>query len=262
MTALPIYQVDAFTNKTFGGNPAAVVPLQEWLPDETLLNIAAENNLSETAFFVPTKNGFHIRWFTPTLEINLCGHATLAASWVIFNVLHYDKDTIQFESMSGKLVVKKSDMSLTLDFPTWPYEAIDIDPRIAKALGALPIELYKAPDWLAVFDDEKIVQEMTPDMLKLSKIKECRGIIVTAKGSDEIDFVSRWFGPNEGINEDPVTGSAHCVLTPYWSTKLNKNEFNAKQVSQRGGDLFCELKGDRVFISGQAKLYLKGEIYV
>lgn len=259
---LSIYQVDAFTDKVFGGNPAAVVPLTQWLPDETLQKIALENNLSETAFFVPTEKGFHLRWFTPTVEIDLCGHATLATSWVIFNQLNYNKDSITFDSLSGPLTVTREDNSLTLDFPVWPYEQIAIDARITDALGTEPMELYKAPDWVAVYDDAKIVQDMTPNMQKLSEIKECRGIIVTAKGSDGVDFVSRWFGPNEGIDEDPVTGSAHCVLTPYWATKLGKASFKAKQVSARGGYLNCDLKGDRVFITGKAVLFLIGTIYV
>ncbi len=259
---LPIYQVDAFTDKIFAGNPAAIVPLETWLPDETLQKIALENNLSETAFFVPNDTGFHLRWFTPTVEIDLCGHATLATSWVIFNELNYDKNSITFDSLSGKLTVTQKNNALTLDFPIWPYEQINIDPRITDALGAEPLELYKAPDWVAVYDDATIVQDMMPDMQKLSKIKECRGIIVTAKGTGDIDFVSRWFGPNEGIDEDPVTGSAHCVLSPYWATKLGKTSFKAKQVSARGGDLNCDLKGDRVFITGKATLFLKGIIYV
>ncbi|NCO04384.1 MAG: PhzF family phenazine biosynthesis protein [Alphaproteobacteria bacterium] len=261
--AYPIYQVDAFTNQTFGGNPAAVVPLDAWLPDEVLQKIALENNLSETAFFIPTKEGFHLRWFTPTVEINLCGHATLATSYVIFNELDYKRDLIKFESRSGELIVAKKDNLLTLNFPAWQYTKIDLDDRVSVALGANPIELYDAPDWLAVFEHEDIIQNMTPDMLALSKIKECRGIIVTAPANDkEVDFISRWFGPNEGIDEDPVTGSAHCVLSPYWATKLNKKEFNARQISARGGELHCILDGDRVHISGQAVLYMKGEIYV
>ena len=263
---LSIYQVDAFTDRVFGGNPAAIVPLKEWLPDETLQKIALENNLSETAFFVPTQSGFHLRWFTPTVEINLCGHATLATSWVIYNELGYNKPSITFESLSGQLTVTKKNDALTLDFPIWPYEKMEIDLRVSDALGVAPIELYKAPDWVAVYDDPNIIKDMVPDLQKLSEISECRGIIVTAPGGEkefnDYDFVSRWFGPNEGIDEDPVTGSAHCVLTPYWSKKLGKNTFKARQVSARGGDLTCELKEERVFITGTAKLYMKGTIYV
>lgn len=259
---LPLYQVDAFTNKVFGGNPAAVVPLDEWLPNETLQKIALENNLSETAFFVPTDNGFHLRWFTPTVEVDLCGHATLATSWVIYNELGYDKDSIHFESQSGELIITKSSGGFTLNFPVWEETLVDPDPRIADALGAQPLELYHGYDWVAVFQEEDTVRNMEPDMQKLSNIKECRGIIATAKSDGEIDFVSRFFGPNVGVPEDPVTGSAHCILTPIWSKKLGKTEFNAQQVSARGGNLKLSLQGDRVHITGQATLYMKGTLHV
>ena len=259
---LPIYQVDAFTSQVFGGNPAAVVPLDEWLPDETLQKIALENNLSETAFFVANDNGFHLRWFTPTVEVDLCGHATLATSSVIYEQLGYDKPEIRFESLSGELIVKKSEDGFTLDFPVWPHTQIDIDPRVTDALGAEPTELYTGPDWVAVYDDASIVENMAPNMQKLSAISEARGIIATAAGKDGLDFVSRFFGPNVGVPEDPVTGSAHCILSPIWAEKLGKNQFKAKQVSERGGDLTCELKGDRVHITGKATLFSKGCIYV
>lgn len=259
---LPIYQVDAFTSKVFGGNPAAVVPLESWLPDETLQKIALENNLSETAFFVANDNGFHLRWFTPTVEVDLCGHATLATSSVIYDQLGYDKDQIHFESLSGELIVRRSDDGFTLDFPVWPHTKVDIDPRVSDALGAEPVELYTGPDWVAVYDNPTTVEHMAPDMAKLSAISEARGIIATAEGVDGIDFVSRFFGPNVGVPEDPVTGSAHCILSPIWAEKLGKNLFKAKQISARGGDLVCELKGDRVFITGKASLFSKGHIYV
>ncbi len=259
---LPIYQVDAFTSEVFKGNPAAVVPLQEWLPDEVLQNIAIENNLSETVFFVPTENSFHIRWFTPTTEVDLCGHATLAASWVIYNKLSYKEDSIRYISLSGELIVKENNGKLTLNFPIWPYEKTDIDLRVSDALGSQPIELYKGQDWLAIYENQETIRHMTPDMVKLSEISECRGIIVTALSNGDIDFVSRWFGPNVGVPEDPVTGSAHCTLTPYWAKKLGKNSLKAQQVSPRGGDLSLELKDDRVFITGNATLYLQGNIYI
>ncbi len=260
---LPIYQVDAFTSEIFGGNPAAVVPLEKWLPDEVLQKIALENNLSETAFFVPTENGFHLRWFTPTVEVNLCGHATLATSFVIFEILSHQKDEIIFDSLSGKLKVKKSSDGMTLDFPVWKHKKIAPDPRVADALGALPSELYKGQDWVAVYDSEETVKNLTPDMVKLSTIKEMRGIIATAESGDSnLDFVSRFFGPNVGVPEDPVTGSAHCILAPIWSEKLGKTDFKARQVSARSGDLQLSLQGDRVLITGQATLYLKGTIYV
>lgn len=259
---LPLYQVDAFTSEVFKGNPAGVVPLDEWLPDDVLQKIALENNLSETAFFVANDNGFHLRWFTPTVEVDLCGHATLGTSHVIFEQLGYDKDTITFDSLSGPLHVTKTDNGITLDFPVWPYKKIDIDQRVTDALGAEPIELYEGPDWVAVFDNEETVRSMNPDMQKLSEIKEARGIIATAEGSGELDFVSRFFGPNVGVPEDPVTGSAHCILSPIWAKKLDKTDFSAEQVSPRSGKLLCSLKGDRVQITGQAALYLKGTIYV
>jgi len=260
----PIYQVDAFTSDVFKGNPAAVVPLQKWLPDDVMQNIALENNLAETAFFIPDGDGFHLRWFTPTVEVDLCGHATLATSWVIYNVLNYDKDTIKFKSLSGDLIVYKSANGLTLDFPIWKHTKVDIDERITDALGHKPDELYHGPDWLVIYNDPKTIENMNPDMSKLSKISECRGVIATAKtdNNNNIDFVSRWFGPNVGVPEDPVTGSAHCILTPIWAEKLGKTKLKAYQASPRGGYLDLELKNDRVYITGQATLYMKGTIYI
>ncbi len=259
---LPIYQVDAFTSEVFKGNPAAVIPLEQWLPNETLQQIALENNLSETAFFVPDGDSFHLRWFTPTMEVDLCGHATLATSWVIYNQLGYQEDQIRFHSLSGELIVKKSDDKLTLDFPIWPYKKVTIDPRVSEALGEEPTELYEGPDWLALYDDKETVSNMKPNMVKLSEISECRGIIVTAKGSEDIDFVSRWFGPNVGVPEDPVTGSAHCMLTPIWAEKLGQTQLNAYQASTRGGNLQLLLQDNRVHITGNAALYMKGTIFI
>ena len=263
MATYPIYQVDAFTSDIFGGNPAAVVPMDAWPSDEILQNIAAENNLAETAFFIPDENGFHLRWFTPTTEVDLCGHATLASSWVIFNALHYPKNKIHFSSKSGELIVSKQDKLLTLDFPIWAYkEEQDNEGRIADALGAKPTAIYSGPDWVVTYDDYQTVQDMKPDMVKLGAIKEARGMIATAPGYDQYDFVSRAFFPVIGIEEDPVTGSAHCISAPIWSKKLNKTKLSARQISKRGGDPELELKNDRIFISGEAKLYMKGEIYV
>lgn len=259
---LPIYQVDAFTSEVFKGNPAAVVPLEEWLPDEILQKIALENNLSETAFFVPTDKGFHLRWFTPTVEVDLCGHATLATSWVIYNQLGYDKDAIHFESQSGELIITKSDDGYTLNFPVWEHKKLEPDARISDALGAEPSELFHGYDWVAVFDSYETVKNLAPDMQKLSTITEMRGIIATAQSNDDVDFVSRFFGPLVGIDEDPVTGSAHCILTPIWAEKLDKTDFTARQVSARSGDLKLSLQGDRVHITGNAALYLKGTIYI
>lgn len=260
---LPIYQVDAFTSQVFSGNPAAVVPLKQWLPDEILLKIAAENNLSETAFFVAEDDKFHLRWFTPTVEVDLCGHATLATSWVIFNELNYSKDKIIFKSLSGDLTVTKSANGLTLNFPVWKTTLSDKpEPVILKGLGKQADELYKGKKWVAVFNDEEFIASVNPDIDVINTI-DTQGLIITADSKkSSLDFVSRYFGPQLGIDEDPVTGSAHCILTPIWAEKLGKTSFNAQQVSARGGDLHCELKGDRVLISGNATLYMKGVIFV
>jgi len=258
-----LYQVDAFTNKTFGGNPAAVCPLDAWLPDETLQNIALENNLSETVFFVPTDTGFNIRWFTPTDEVNLCGHATLAASYVIFNELNYNKDTIIFDSKSGELRIHKTPDGYKMDFPVWKHEQTDIPANIKAALGKQPIAYFTGPDHVALFETQHDIESITPDWLAMSKIDTPRGLLITAPGdNDDTDFVSRCFFPKVGVPEDPVTGSAHCILTPIWAEKLNKTKFKARQLSPRGGNLLCDLNGDRVEITGQAVLYMKGTIYV
>jgi PhzF family phenazine biosynthesis protein len=259
---LSIYQIDAFTDKLFGGNPAAIVPLQEWLPDETMLNIAAENNLAETAFYVPTESGFHIRWFTPSVEVDLCGHATLAAAYVIFNIEKYEGQTIRFQSRSGELIVDCKEDWLTLNFPVDLYHIAVPPPALMESLSSTNLlEVYKGKtDYLVVLESEAAVRDLEFDIIVLSTIP-ARGIIVTAAG-DEVDFVSRFFAPQSGIDEDPVTGSAHTTLIPYWAEKLDKTKLTARQLSKRGGYLKCELAGDRVFIGGQAKLYLKGEILV
>ncbi|WP_031526801.1 PhzF family phenazine biosynthesis protein [Dyadobacter crusticola] len=259
---LPIYQIDAFTDKLFGGNPAAVVPLEQWLPDETMLHIAAENNLAETAFYVPTENGFHIRWFTPFVEVDLCGHATLATAYVIFNIQNYEGYTILFQSRSGELRVDCKEDWLTLNFPVDQYHVAVPPPALAESLNTTHLlEVYKGKtDYMVVVESEDIVRNLDFDIIILSTIP-ARGIIVTAPGED-VDFVSRFFAPQSGIDEDPVTGSAHTTLIPYWAEKLEKNKLSAKQLSKRGGYLKCELAGDRVYIGGQAKLYLKGEILV
>ena len=263
MAEYPIYQVDAFTSQTFGGNPAAVVPLDAWLPDEVMQNIAIENNLSETAFFVPTDKGFHLRWFTPTTEVNLCGHATLATSWVIFNELGYDQKEIRFDSLSGELIVQKSEDGLTLNFPTWESQFCEIEePIIKEIFGRAASEIYKGKKWVLIFDDEDFIRTAKPNLTLLKTI-DCEGVVISALSKNpNIDFVSRYFGPQVGIDEDPVTGSAHCVLTPIWAKKLNQTEFQARQVSPRGGDLDLRLQGDRLMITGQATPYMKGAIYV
>ncbi len=258
---LPLYQVDAFTDKLFSGNPAAVCPLQDWLPDELMQNIAMENNLAETAFIVPRDADFEIRWFTPVAEVDLCGHATLAAAHVFFNHLGYQGNEIRFDSLSGVLPVRRMGDVLTLDFPADHIEPTEILPLFIDALKLKPVEAYKGrSDYLLVFEDESQICRLKPDFSVLSGL-ESRGVIVTARGS-EADFVSRYFAPQFGIDEDPVTGSAHTTLTPYWAGVLGKNELIAVQISRRRGYLQCKHLGERVEISGKAKTYLEGEISV
>jgi PhzF family phenazine biosynthesis protein len=255
---IPIYQVDAFTNKIFGGNPAAVCPLERWIPDDTLQAIAMENNLSETAFFVRKGTIFEIRWFTPTVEVNLCGHATLASAHVIFNHLGYTKPQITFQSKSGELRVKKRSDLLLMDFPAFNPAPVDPPADLIEGLGQKPLEVLKGRDFFAMYDSEAEIRSLNPDFAMLKKL-DCLGIIVTAKG-DDCDFVSRFFAPRVGINEDPVTGSAHTLLIPFWAKRLNKNVLHAFQVSKRQGELFCEYLRDRVHIGGQAVTFLKGTI--
>jgi PhzF family phenazine biosynthesis protein len=260
---LPIYQVDAFTDKLFGGNPAAVVPLQTWLSDELMQRIASENNLSETVFYVPTSNGFHIRWFTPVIEVNLCGHATLATAYIIFKIQKYPKEIIEFESKSGILKVKKDGNWLELDFPVMPIKPTEAPEGLIEGIGKKPIEVYNAvEDFMLVYKSQKDIEDLSPDFGILKKVK-ARGIICTAKAkSKKVDFVSRFFAPAAGVNEDPVTGSAHTKSVPYWSEKLGKNDLIALQIHERIGYLRCKLVGDRVLMAGKGKLFLKGKIYV
>ena len=257
---LPIYQIDAFAEKKFEGNPAAVVPLNEWLPDSVMQSIAEENNLAETAFFVPTEDAFHIRWFTPIKEVNLCGHATIASAYVLFNILGYKKEVLSFESLSGVLHVYKKDNLLTLDFPAKPPEICNTPALLSPGLGNTPIECLKHDDYIAVFKNEEDVLAITPDHEMLKQL-DLRGVIATAQSS-EFDFIARFFAPKYGIPEDPVTGSAYTQLTPYWSDKLGKQKLHAKQISSRGGKLLCENKGNRVLISGAAVKYMEGSIEI
>ncbi len=257
---LPLFQIDAFANKPFEGNPAAVCPLDTWLPDDVMQAVAEENNLSETAFFVPKGDRFHIRWFTPVKEVDLCGHATLAAAYVVFNFLDCCSDVIEFESKSGVLCLKRENELIVMDFPSLPPVSCDIPQEILKFFGKLPREVLKSDDYLFVFNDEKDVISLTPDIEYLKKL-DLRGVIVTAESVD-YDFVSRFFAPKFGISEDPVTGSAHCTLAPYWAERLKKRRLTARQVSARGGDLRCEVRGERVLISGKAVVYLKGTIII
>ena len=261
MMKLKIYQVDAFADKVFTGNPAAVVPLQEWLTEEQMQKIAAENNLAETAFFVKNEKGFYIRWFTPTDEVPLCGHATLASAYVLFEMLNYKEEKIVFECKSGILEVTKNNEWLTLNFPVNKVEAVNLSCNFKKALGIDPIETYQGSNYfLLVFSSDEEVKNMQPNFNELIEW-DAKAIVVTAKGK-EFDFVSRMFAPAIGVNEDPVTGSAHTRLIPFWSERLGKTEMLAKQVSSRGGYLKCKMLGDRVEMSGQAVLYLTGEIYI
>ena len=261
MQRLKIYQIDAFTDKLFSGNPAAVCLLDNWLCDDLMQSIGNENNLAETAFVVPNGKDFEIRWFTPTIEVDLCGHATLAAAFVLFNLLDYPDSLIRFHSpRSGLLIVSKREEMLFLDFPTDILELIiGKQSIIENCIGIKPIELYKGKtDYIAVIDSESSLQNLQPDLEEISRLK-ARGLIVTAKG-DNVDFVSRFFAPQSGINEDPVTGSAHTSLLPLWSKKLSKSNLISTQLSKRGGQLFCEFKNDRCLIGGKARLYLTGEI--
>lgn len=264
----PIYQVDAFTSEIFKGNPAAVMPLETWLPDETLQALAAENNLSETAFFVrepgADESDFHIRWFTPSIEVPLCGHATLASAWVIFNKLNWSAEHIRFHSKSGPLGVHKApDDWLILDFPNLPIEERETPAIISGALeGAPATALYVPSDsnYMVVLENETAVKAAQPDMRLLKELDNL-GLIITAPG-ETADFVSRYFAPGMGLDEDPVTGSIHSVLVPYWAERLGKIRLEARQLSTRGGLLRCELKGDRVAIAGQAAFYMEGTVHM
>lgn len=261
MTKLPIYQVDAFTRSRFRGNPAAVCPLESWLPDAVLQDIAAENNLPMTAYFVRQGDGFALRWFLPKGEENLCGHATLAAAHVLVNHLGYTQPVVRFESKAGPISLHHSAGRFDLDFPVLAATTVlTPPPALIAGLGATPREVGRALDWLAVFDDEASVRALAPDFRTLAQL-DGRGVIVTAPGRD-VDFVSRFFAPRDGLNEDHVTGSAHCTLIPYWARRLGRSTLRARQISARGGELWCELAGDRVKIGGHAVTYLVGEIFV
>lgn len=256
-----IFHVDAFTDHIFGGNPAAVVPLESWLSDAMMQQIAAENNLSETAFFVKESTGYRIRWFTPVSEVDLCGHATLASSHVLFNHLGFPGDLIELQSRSGILRVKRDGERLTLDFPADTMQEVTVPENLVTAIGRTPLNTYKGKtDFMMVFGSQSDVEEIVPDIHLLLKT-DARGVIVTAPGK-EVDFVSRFFCPQVGVAEDPVTGSAHTSLTPYWSARLGKTMMKASQLSRRRGHLTVKLKGDRVEISGKAVTYLEGNIFL
>jgi PhzF family phenazine biosynthesis protein len=259
---IPIYQIDAFASQVFAGNPAAVCMLDTWIDDKRLQSIAAENNLSETAFLVRNDDGFDLRWFTPTTEVALCGHATLASAFVLFACHNWPEEAIRFRTReSGQLVVARRDDLLEMDFPSRPPHATTPPTGLKEALGVAPREILgSAEDLLVVLESEKAVWEVQPDFGALERI-DCRGTIITARG-DRSDFVSRFFAPRVGVPEDPVTGSAHCVLIPYWASMLRKNGLHAFQISKRGGELFCAQVGERVRISGRAALYMEGTITI
>jgi PhzF family phenazine biosynthesis protein len=259
---IPFYQVDAFAPRVFSGNPAAVCPLENWLDDATLQAIALENNLSETAFFIPDGNdGYHLRWFTPATEVDLCGHATLASAYVLMNHLDSSKKEVRFRSRSGDLRVTREGDLYALDFPSRPPQRIDIPQDLVEALGGVsPESVWKARDYLVVYKDEQRVRALAPNMDKVAAL-DVFAVIVTAPGRD-VDFVSRFFAPGRGVAEDPVTGSAHCTLIPYWSHVLGKKNLVAHQISARGGELFCEDRGDRVKIAGRATLFATGTIHL
>jgi PhzF family phenazine biosynthesis protein len=256
-----LYQIDAFTDKIFGGNPACVVPLENWLPDEVLLKIAKENAVAETAFFVDKGEKIHLRWFTPEIEMDLCGHATLASAHCLTTILDYQKDEIVFETLSGDLIVNVENRTYKMDFPSRMPVAGNLPSTISKSLNIQPKEILKSRDYVLVYENETEISSIIIDRQLFDQINlDPGGVIVTAIG-DNCDFVSRFFTPQASILEDPVTGSAHCSLIPFWAKRLNKKELYAQQVSERMGKLFCEDRGDRVIISGQAKTYSIGNLW-
>jgi PhzF family phenazine biosynthesis protein len=255
---IPYFQVDAFTDRVFSGNPAGVCLLESWLPDNTLQRIALENNLSETAFVVRRGDEFDLRWMTPTMEIDLCGHATLAPAFIIFSELGFSGAEIRFNTKTGRLGATRDGDRIVLDFPAWEAKPCEIPAVLADALGWIPRELYRNRDYLAVFSNQDELLSLKPDMVALAQL-ECLGVICTAPGKD-CDFVSRFFAPGAGIPEDPVTGSAHSTLTPYWAKRLGKPKLHARQLSARGGELWCEDRGTRVGIGGRCALYSRAQI--
>ncbi|HZD41863.1 MAG TPA: PhzF family phenazine biosynthesis protein [Terriglobales bacterium] len=257
---VPIYQIDAFAERPFQGNPAAVCPLEDWLSDDLLQSIAEENNLSETAFYVGRNGAYELRWFTPSKEVDLCGHATLAAAHVLFEAGRLEESRVTFQSRSGPLRVFREGGVLTLDFPARPAVRCEVPPLMTDGLGAMPRECYRAMDYMAVFESEDVIRGLAPDFRRLQSL-DLRGVIVTSAGKTS-DFVSRFFAPNYGIDEDPVTGSAHCTLAPYWADRLGKSIMTAQQLSKRAGKLRCRVEGERVFISGQTVSYLEGTIKI
>ena len=253
--------VDAFTDKLFKGNPAGVCLPEEWPADEIMQNIAFENNLSETAFLVKNDDGYDLRWFTPEIEIDLCGHATLASAFVLSNFVDKNASVIRFKTMSGLLTVTKKGDLYEMDFPARKPDRVELTDQMSRAIGAPALEAYKSRDLLLLVENECQVLRLTPDFELMKQLPGCLAVIVTAKGK-EVDFVSRVFAPGAGLPEDPVTGSVHCTLIPFWAERLGKEEMVAKQLSKRGGTLYCKNCGDRVKIAGKAALYLRGELLI
>jgi PhzF family phenazine biosynthesis protein len=259
---LTLYQVDAFTDKLFGGNPAAVIPLESWIDDDLMQKLALENNLSETVFFVPSGEDYDIRWFTPTAEINLCGHATLASAFVLHQFLNFNREKIIFHSKSGPLEVEKKGDAFVMDFPAWKPERVYNYPgNLRDGVGVNEIiAIYKYRDLMVLLESEKDVRNAKPNFSAIKKWNE--KVIITAPGTEGVDFVSRFFAPSVGIDEDPVTGSAHSQLIPFWSERLNKKEMHVKQLSPRGGELWVTYLGNRVTIAGRCVFYMRGEIEI
>jgi predicted PhzF superfamily epimerase YddE/YHI9 len=258
----PIFQVDAFTTRRFAGNPAAVMPMDGFLADATLQAIAAENNLAETAFLNPQGGDYQLRWFTPATEVPLCGHATLASAAVVMERLEPGRTHVVFHSASGPLTVNRVGAVYVMDFPARPSERVTPPPGLVEALGAVPAEVYaNSFNYLALFESPQILRELAPDMTAIARLDR-PGVIVTAAGDGHFDFISRYFAPAKGIPEDPVTGAAHCMLTPYWANRLGKKKFRAFQASRRGGEVICRLKGDRVELEGSCVFYLEGEVEI
>jgi len=258
----PIFQLDAFATRRFSGNPAAVMPLEGFLDDATLQAIAAENNLAETAFVVREGADYRLRWFTPTVEVPLCGHATLASAAVVMERLEPGRSEVIFHSASGPLTVRRVDAAYVMDFPVRPSELASTPAGLAKALGMVPIEVFiNAFNYMAVLESAQVLRKLVPDMAALARIDRS-GVIVTARGDERYDFISRYFAPAKGIPEDPVTGAAHCMLAPYWAKRLGKTEFRAYQASRRGGEIVCRLLGDRVELEGSCVFYMEGEVEI
>ena len=259
---MPIFQIDAFTNRLFAGNPAAVMPLHRFLDDATLQAIAAENNLAETAFLVPEGHDYRLRWFTPTVEVPLCGHATLASAAVVMERLEPGRSSVVFHSASGPLTVNRADTGYVMDFPARPSEPVSTPPGLAQALGVVPMEVFADKfNYLVLLEHAQIVRELSPDITALAGMDRT-GVIVTAAGDGNYDFVSRYFAPAKGVPEDPVTGGAHCALVPYWAKRLGKTAFRAFQASRRGGEIICRLAGERVELEGTCVFFLEGSVEV